>query len=72
MRMAAPPASIPEHWMMCKNNRRFWDAVDSTLDGMEGHGDSATSRFRSGEDGKIVRLETVVERADSTIADGEW
>lgn len=27
VRMAGPPASIPEHWMMCKNARRFRAAV---------------------------------------------
>lgn len=28
VRLAAPPASIPEHWMMCKNVQLFQTAVN--------------------------------------------
>jgi acid phosphatase len=57
--MATPPASIPEHWMMCHTARRFRAAVfaDVPTGGLQ-------------EDTLMMRK--TVERADGVAAEGEW
>jgi acid phosphatase len=57
VRMAGPPASIPEHWMMCKHARRFRAAV-------AGADAEAADAFLS--------MKKVVERADGSSSEGEW
>ncbi|TCD67802.1 hypothetical protein EIP91_011930 [Steccherinum ochraceum] len=62
IRMSEPPASIPEHWMLCKNARRFKAAVTSTM--------SVGGREFTGED-ETLPVRKVVERVDGSVADGE-
>jgi acid phosphatase len=68
VRMAGPPASIPQHWMMCKTARWFRAAVFSDTH-------NATPLDIAGgekmlEDTLLMRK--TVERADGTAAEGEW
>jgi acid phosphatase len=66
VRMAGAPASIPEHWMMCKTARRFRAAVFAPP---PVKGDAqADGEFK--EDTQWMRK--TVERADGSTADGEW
>jgi acid phosphatase len=60
VRMADPPASIPDRWNMCKTARRLRAAVTSNVDG-----DPLTSI----ED---LSVRKVVERADGSVAEDEW
>lgn len=63
VRMSDPPASIPEHWMLCKTARRFKAAVTSTL--------SVGGREVTGDD-ETLPIKKVVERGDGSVVDGEW
>ena len=54
--MSDAPASIPEHWIMCKQARRFRAAVA----GRDPHS--------PGE----LDVQRVVERADGEAVEGEW
>lgn len=65
IRMAAPPASIPEHWMLCKTARRFRAAVASSTMPPASVG---PAEGRSEEELQIRRI---VERSDGTNAEGE-
>ncbi|EMD34786.1 hypothetical protein CERSUDRAFT_86207 [Gelatoporia subvermispora B] len=66
VRMAAPPASIPEHWMFCNTARQFRAAVAG------GHGwfASDASQLEPNED-ESLRTRRIVERRDGTPAQGE-
>jgi acid phosphatase len=69
VRMAKPPASIPEHWMMCKTARRFRAAVFASpplVPNADEGGASGT--FKEG----TLWMRKTVERADGTTAEGEW
>ncbi|RDB30261.1 putative acid phosphatase SPBC4.06 [Hypsizygus marmoreus] len=57
IRLSHPPASIPEHWMMCKTARQFHTAVSGLT--------------AEGEQDGFLRTRKVVERADGTVAEGE-
>jgi acid phosphatase len=62
--MSEPPASIPEHWMMCKSARNFKAAVAGLTGGAkEGTGVPV--------DGSMP-FRRVVERKDGTSVQGEW
>lgn len=58
VRMASPPASIPEHWSLCTTARRFRASVANTLSGPH--------------DDEQLPLRKVVERPDGTVVEGEW
>lgn len=59
--MNDPPASIPEHWHMCRTARNFRAAVSGLTGGSQaGPWDSS------------MPIRKVVERKDGTIAEGEW
>ncbi|OCH93949.1 phosphoglycerate mutase-like protein [Obba rivulosa] len=62
VRMSAPPASIPEHWMFCNTARRFRAAVA---------GRAAAGPLDSEGEDESLRLRRVVERRDGTPAIGE-
>ncbi|THH31001.1 hypothetical protein EUX98_g3181 [Antrodiella citrinella] len=62
IRMSDPPASIPEHWMLCKTARRFKAAVTSSW--------NASGREFTGDD-ETLPVRKVVERADGRVVDGE-
>ncbi|KAH8101820.1 phosphoglycerate mutase-like protein [Cristinia sonorae] len=62
IRMAEPPASIPEHWMLCKTARHFKAAVASSI--------NVGGRSVTGDD-ETLNIRKVVERADGSVADGE-
>ncbi|TFK49423.1 phosphoglycerate mutase-like protein [Heliocybe sulcata] len=65
VRMAAPPASIPEHWMLCKTARRFRAAVaSSTLP-------PSVSMPVEGRSEEELQIRRIVERSDGTNAEGE-
>ena len=57
VRMADPPASIPEHWSFCTTARRFRAAVASNLNPADVEG---------------VPVQRVVEREDGSVVEGEW
>ncbi|KAK7683555.1 hypothetical protein QCA50_013390 [Cerrena zonata] len=57
VRMASPPASIPEHWSLCTTARRFRASVANTLSGPH--------------DDEQLPLRKVVERPDGTVVEGE-
>ena len=57
IRMAEPPASVPESWMLCHTARKFDAAVSSN---------STTGRNEG------LPLLKVVEREDGSTATGEW
>ncbi|KZT28102.1 phosphoglycerate mutase-like protein [Neolentinus lepideus HHB14362 ss-1] len=65
VRMAAPPASIPEHWMLCQTARRFREAVAS----------STTARTivasLEGSSEEELQIRRSVERSDGTSVEGE-
>jgi acid phosphatase len=62
--MRDPPASIPEHWMMCKAARNFRAAV-AGLTGLSEEGTNASL------DGSMPFTKRV-ERMDGTSIEGEW
>ncbi|KAL1716674.1 histidine phosphatase superfamily [Schizophyllum commune] len=62
IRLAAPPASIPEHWMLCKTARQLQAAVSGTIGG--------TAVVGEHNDG-FLRTRKVLERRDGTSAEGE-
>lgn len=63
IRMSEPPASIPEHWMMCNSARNFRAAVAGLTGPDEGAG--------SPVDGSMPFRKSV-ERKDGTSVQGEW
>ena len=69
IRMAGPPANLPEHWMFCHTAREFRAAVDGV-----GSSDSSVA-FPPIQDelkAEELRIRRVVERPDGTAATGEW
>lgn len=58
IRLAGPPANIPEHWMMCKTARRFKAAVTGFVNA-------------NPDTGEVPQTRKVVERRDGKSADGE-
>lgn len=67
IRMANPPASIPEHWMMCRAARRFRAAVAGAAPApAEGSAPAAPG------EGDTLWMRKSVERADGSSAAGEW
>ncbi|KAF8899757.1 histidine phosphatase superfamily [Gymnopilus junonius] len=69
VRMNDPPASISDHWMMCKTARRFQDSVSSLL----GVPPEQIPRLKEGEPGSedILLTTKIVERKDGTAVEGE-
>ncbi|KAF5336555.1 hypothetical protein D9611_006525 [Ephemerocybe angulata] len=63
VRLAGPPANIPEHWNMCNSARRFRSAVSAVTR------DGEVSDKQRYED--IVRGRKVVERKDGRAFEGE-
>jgi acid phosphatase len=69
--MSNAPASIPEHWMMCKTARRFRAAVFATPPlPLDAPGADAGAGNTFPEDSLYMRK--TVERADGKAAEGEW
>ncbi|KAF8828180.1 hypothetical protein HHX47_DHR4001021 [Lentinula edodes] len=58
VRLAGPPANLPEHWMMCKTARRFQASVNAPGIG-------------NGMD-EFQQSRRVVERADGTHNESQW
>jgi len=71
VRMADPPASIPEHWMFCHTARHFRAGVASSRPMIPGAPSQPVRQDGEGEE-ESLRVARVVERADGTIAPGEW
>lgn len=69
VRMADPPASLPKHWSFCHTARHFRAAVTSRSQTIPGTTGNAGADDTSEESLRTLR---VVERADGTIAPGEW
>ena len=67
IRMADPPASIPEHWLMCKTGRQFRSAVAS-------YGLASDLSFVNPEyaEGEYMTIKRIVERSNGVGAEGEW
>lgn len=70
VRMADPPASIPEHWMFCNTARQFRAAV-SSASAEEGQG-LLFSALQTAPGAEELRARRVVERRDGSTAVGEW
>ncbi|TDL24646.1 phosphoglycerate mutase-like protein [Rickenella mellea] len=68
VRMSEPPASIPEHWMMCKTGRQFRAAVAGALTQVEANGIAARKDALPAE---TLAVKRVVERIDGTSVEGE-
>ena len=70
VRMADPPASIPQHWMFCHTARNIRAAVASASPAVPGMKESVGGvEVQQQESLQTVR---VVERSDGTAAPGEW
>lgn len=61
VRLAGPPANIPEHWTMCRTARRFRAALPGLLEDREAL-----------KHEEILHSRKVVERKDGTVIEGEW
>ena len=59
IRLAGPPANIPEHWMMCKTARQFKAAVTGFVNA-------------NPDAGEVLQTRKVAERRDGRAVDGEW
>lgn len=64
IRMAGPPANLPENWMFCHTARQFRAAVASVNEG-------TIPGIHAGPTEEL-RARRVVERADGATAMGEW
>jgi hypothetical protein len=62
VRLSLPPASIPEHWIMCKTARQFRAAVSGSL---------PTAEVLTHDD-NFLQTRKLVERKDGTVEEGEW
>ncbi|TRM60384.1 histidine phosphatase superfamily [Schizophyllum amplum] len=62
VRLAAPPASIPEHWIMCKTARQLQAAVAGT---------TGVTAVVSEHNDDFLRTRKVLERRDGSSAEGE-
>ena len=60
VRLSAPPASIPEHWILCQTARQFRAAVSGSGEVTDGLADG------------LLHTRKLVERRDGTSVDGEW
>ncbi|KAI0336758.1 phosphoglycerate mutase-like protein [Cubamyces sp. BRFM 1775] len=69
VRMADPPANIPEHWMFCNTARQFRAAVASAT-AEEGQ-DLPFPAVQTGPAVEELRARRIVERRDGTAALGE-
>ncbi|CDO75738.1 hypothetical protein BN946_scf184921.g14 [Trametes cinnabarina] len=67
VRMADPPANIPEHWMFCKTAREFRAAVASAADAESVN----FPAVQTGQSVEELRARRIVERRDGTAALGE-
>ena len=68
VRLADPPASIPDRWNMCKTARRFRATVTSNV--------KQTSLLEAASEYALPKEELpvrrVVERGDGSVVEGEW
>ncbi|KJA16650.1 hypothetical protein HYPSUDRAFT_47130 [Hypholoma sublateritium FD-334 SS-4] len=62
VRLAGPPASIPEHWNMCRTARKFRAAVSSAFD---------PGSTREPGDKETISTRKLVERRDGSRVEGE-
>ena len=69
VRLEKPPASIPEHWKMCRMANRFSTISDALGVSPEEIPMAKELGHRVDESQSIPKL---VERIDGTIAEGEW
>jgi acid phosphatase len=69
VRLANPPASIPEHWTMCRMAYRFRTIPDMLGVSSEGLPITKALDHRVDESQNIPKL---VERIDGTTAEGGW
>ena len=67
IRMSAPPASLPEHWMFCHTARRFRDSITSGDTDIPG-----IMRNILNDGDEVPRTERVAERKDGSVVQGEW
>lgn len=70
VRLTEAPASIPEHWIMCRTARRFRAAVSSALGVGPNHIPHLSEVERELDETLLTRR--VVERKDGTLGEGEW
>ncbi|EPS97439.1 hypothetical protein FOMPIDRAFT_1025048 [Fomitopsis schrenkii] len=66
VRMADPPASIPEHWMFCHTARSLHAAVASASPAIPGMKGDREAQYQ-----ESVQTVRVVERSDGTATPGE-
>ncbi|KAI8986698.1 phosphoglycerate mutase-like protein [Trametes punicea] len=70
VRMADPPANIPEHWMFCNTARQFRAAVASAT-AEEGEASMPFPAVQTGAAVEELRARRIVERRDGTAVAGE-
>lgn len=71
IRMAGPPANIPENWMFCHTARQFRAAVASAAGSGEMSDASVPGSLATRAEEEL-RARRVVERPDGAAAVGEW
>lgn len=62
--MSDPPASIPEHWNMCKTARNFRAAVWGSSGSID------ESELDVGDSSMPIRR--IVQRKDGSTSEGQW
>ncbi len=67
--MSGSPASIPEHWIMCKMASRFRASVAHFR--VEGEGEDEETKS-GGAENDLMPMSKVVERIDGSAVEGEW
>ena len=71
VRLANPPASIPEHWIMCKTARRFRTTLSDML-GVSSGKIPITRKELEHRVNESQYIPKLVEQIDGTIVEGEW
>ncbi|KAJ3517906.1 hypothetical protein NLJ89_g203 [Agrocybe chaxingu] len=72
VRMAGPPANIPEHWIMCRTARRFRAAVSSFLGFQHLPQVEQQLSYDNNNAEETLYTRKIVERKDGSTGEGEW
>lgn len=72
IRLSKAPASIPEHWMVCKTARRLKTALSSGAGSDYAASLAGTDAVRQPQDLLDILNPRVVEQIDGKKESGEW
>jgi acid phosphatase len=70
VRLADPPPSIPEHWILCRTARRFHTTLSDIL-GVSSEKMPITKELDHRVD-ETRYIRKLIERIDGTTTEGEW